>query len=181
MTAPSDPMTLAMRVTSWLPMKVFDVKWARKPLWRFSAQSSSKKLRSLMLDQMAFHSSYWVVASRPEDATNQRGVSLENARGRTAGRVPVDVEQIGGWPARTLVEGADHVGMLRTDVAENPVQQEPQPALRAGGHERVEVLLARQAEALDALPDGVPVHDRIRAATMVYLDHIATHPNAWAA
>ena len=71
MTAPSDPMTLAMRVTSWLPMKVFGVKWARKPLWRFSAQSSSKKLRSLMLDQMAFHSSYWVVASRPEDATNR--------------------------------------------------------------------------------------------------------------
>ena len=35
-------------------MKVFGVKWARKPLWRFSAQSSSKKLRSLMLDQMAF-------------------------------------------------------------------------------------------------------------------------------
>ena len=28
--------------------------------------------------------------------TNQRGVSLENARGRTAGRAPVDVEQIGG-------------------------------------------------------------------------------------
>ena len=70
--------------------------------------------------------------------------------------------------------------MLRTDVTENPVQQEPQPALRAGGHERVEVLLARQAEALDALPDGVPVRDRIRAATMVYLDHIATHPDAWA-
>ena len=42
-------------------------------------------------------------------------------------------------------------------------------------------LLTRQAEALDALPDGVPVRDRIRAATMVYLDHIATHPNAWAA
>lgn len=41
-------------------------------------------------------------------------------------------------------------------------------------------LLTRQAEALDALPDGVPVRDRIRAATMVYLDHIATHPDAWA-
>ena len=41
-------------------------------------------------------------------------------------------------------------------------------------------LLSRQAEALDALPDGVPVRDRIRAATMVYLDHIATHPDAWA-
>ena len=41
-------------------------------------------------------------------------------------------------------------------------------------------LLTRQAEALDALPDGVPVRDRIRAATMVYLNHIATHPDAWA-
>ena len=41
-------------------------------------------------------------------------------------------------------------------------------------------LLTRQAEALDALPHGVPVRDRIRAATMVYLDHIVTHPDAWA-
>ena len=41
-------------------------------------------------------------------------------------------------------------------------------------------LLTRQAEALGALHDGVPVRDRIRAATMVYLDHIATHPDAWA-
>lgn len=41
-------------------------------------------------------------------------------------------------------------------------------------------LLDRQAAALEALPDGVPVRDRIQAATEVYLDHIADHPDAWA-
>lgn len=41
-------------------------------------------------------------------------------------------------------------------------------------------LLNRQAAALDALPPGVPVRDRVREATIVYLDHIADHPAAWA-
>ena len=100
-------MTLAMRVTSWLPMKVFGVKWARKPLWRFSAQPSSKKLRSLMLDQMAFHSSYWVVASTPEDATNREwspvddlpeepGIRMAAPDGGNHARPEVRVHGIGG-------------------------------------------------------------------------------------
>jgi AcrR family transcriptional regulator len=41
-------------------------------------------------------------------------------------------------------------------------------------------LLARQAAALDALPDGVPVRDRVRTTTLVYLDHVAAHPRGWA-
>lgn len=41
-------------------------------------------------------------------------------------------------------------------------------------------LLDRQATALAALPTGVPVRDRVREATIVYLDHIADHPAAWA-
>lgn len=41
-------------------------------------------------------------------------------------------------------------------------------------------LIAKQVAALEALPDGVPVRDRIRAATVVYLDHVASHPEAWA-
>ena len=41
-------------------------------------------------------------------------------------------------------------------------------------------LLDRQAAALDDLPAGVPVRDRIRTATIVYLDHIAADPAAWA-
>ena len=45
----------------------------------------------------------------------------------------------------------------------------------------IEELLDKQAAALDALDEGVPVCDRIGAATLVYLDHIASHPDAWAA
>ena len=45
----------------------------------------------------------------------------------------------------------------------------------------IEELLDKQAAALDALDEGVPVRDRIGAATLVYLDHIAIHPDAWAA
>lgn len=41
-------------------------------------------------------------------------------------------------------------------------------------------LQSAQAAALDALPDGVPVRDRIATAMGVYLDHIASHPEAWA-
>lgn len=41
-------------------------------------------------------------------------------------------------------------------------------------------LLDRQAAALESLPDGVPVRDRVQAATEVYLDHIADHPDVWA-
>jgi AcrR family transcriptional regulator len=41
-------------------------------------------------------------------------------------------------------------------------------------------LLARQGAVLDRLPSGVPVRDRVREATVVYLDHIAAHPIAWA-
>lgn len=44
----------------------------------------------------------------------------------------------------------------------------------------IDGLLNRQAAALEALPPGVPVRDRVREATRVYLDHIATHPAAWA-
>lgn len=44
----------------------------------------------------------------------------------------------------------------------------------------IDDLLRRQAAALDALPAGVPVRDRVRAATIVYLDHIAAHAAAWA-
>ena len=42
----------------------------------------------------------------------------------------------------------------------------------------IEELLDKQAAALDALDEGVPVRDRIGAATLVYLDHIASHPDA---
>ena len=45
----------------------------------------------------------------------------------------------------------------------------------------IEDLLDKQAAALDALDEGVPVRDRIGAATLVYLDHVASHPDAWAA
>ncbi|MFT8395142.1 TetR/AcrR family transcriptional regulator [Propionibacterium sp.] len=44
----------------------------------------------------------------------------------------------------------------------------------------IQDLRARHRAAIHALPDGAPVRDRIRAATEVYLDHIASHPNAWA-
>lgn len=44
----------------------------------------------------------------------------------------------------------------------------------------IDELLAQQADAVRALPDGVPVRDRLRTATLVYLDHIAGHPTAWA-
>lgn len=37
-----------------------------------------------------------------------------------------------------------------------------------------------QATALQRLPHGVPLRDRVRAATLVYIDHIASHPDAWA-
>lgn len=44
----------------------------------------------------------------------------------------------------------------------------------------ITTLIAQQAAALDVLGPGVPVRDRVREATRVYLDHIATHPAAWA-
>jgi AcrR family transcriptional regulator len=44
----------------------------------------------------------------------------------------------------------------------------------------LDTLLERQAATVEALPDGVPVRDRVRATTIVYLDHIATHPREWA-
>ena len=44
----------------------------------------------------------------------------------------------------------------------------------------IDDLRVRQAAALAALADGVPVRDRVRAATQVYLDHIAHHPVSWA-
>jgi AcrR family transcriptional regulator len=45
----------------------------------------------------------------------------------------------------------------------------------------VDDLLARQRDALAALAPGVPVRDRIRAAALVYLDHVAAHPVGWSA
>ena len=62
----ASPTLLAMRVTSWLPMKVKGVKESRKPLWRFRHQSSSKKFSSSSDPQTAFHSSYWVSESMVE-------------------------------------------------------------------------------------------------------------------
>ncbi|MCI1746923.1 MAG: TetR/AcrR family transcriptional regulator [Acidipropionibacterium sp.] len=41
-------------------------------------------------------------------------------------------------------------------------------------------LRASQAAALRQLPRGVPLRDRLRATAVVYLDHIASHPDAWA-
>ena len=67
-TAPSGPTAEAIRVTSWLPMKVLGVNEERKALWRCSAQSSSKRFRSLIEDQTAFHNSYWVTVSTPAAA-----------------------------------------------------------------------------------------------------------------
>ena len=45
----------------------------------------------------------------------------------------------------------------------------------------IEQLRAAQAAADAALSPGVPVRDRVRASLLVYLDHIADHPSAWAA
>jgi len=42
-------------------------------------------------------------------------------------------------------------------------------------------LRAAQATADAALAPGVPARDRVRASLGVYLDHIASHPAAWAA
>ena len=44
----------------------------------------------------------------------------------------------------------------------------------------IDELLGQQAAALEALDTGVSVRDRVREATRVYLDHISTHPAAWA-
>lgn len=41
-------------------------------------------------------------------------------------------------------------------------------------------LAERQTAVLGALPEGVSVRDRLREAMVVYLDHIADHPAAWA-
>ena len=48
--------------------------------------------------------------------------------------------------------------------------------LRAG----IDGFVARQASALAALPDGVPIRDRVRAVTLAHLDEIATAPAGWA-
>lgn len=38
-----------------------------------------------------------------------------------------------------------------------------------------------QRVAIDALADGAPKRDRVRASILVYLDYIAAHPRTWAA
>lgn len=38
-----------------------------------------------------------------------------------------------------------------------------------------------QRVAIDAIADGAPKRDRVRASILVYLDHIAAHPRTWAA
>lgn len=45
----------------------------------------------------------------------------------------------------------------------------------------VKALADAQRKAQDRLDTNVPARDRIRASLLVYLDHIATHPTAWAA
>lgn len=45
----------------------------------------------------------------------------------------------------------------------------------------VDELRTAQASADAALSPGVPARDRVRASLLVYLDHIADHPAAWAA
>ena len=59
---------LTAAAASWT--NVSGANRARKSLWRCSAQSSSWKLPSLRLLQIAFHSSYWVTESTPEPSTN---------------------------------------------------------------------------------------------------------------
>jgi AcrR family transcriptional regulator len=44
----------------------------------------------------------------------------------------------------------------------------------------IEDLVAEQKAALAALDEGVPVRDRVRVATIAYLNHIAHHPGAGA-
>ena len=41
-------------------------------------------------------------------------------------------------------------------------------------------LMTKQADALAELPAGTPVRDQVQVASIVYLDHIASHPEAWA-
>lgn len=45
----------------------------------------------------------------------------------------------------------------------------------------VATLAQTQRNAVAALAEGAPKRDRVRASILVYLDHIATHPNTWAA
>ena len=45
----------------------------------------------------------------------------------------------------------------------------------------IDRLVARQAEALAALPAGVPARDKVRASILVHLDHVREQPTAWAA
>lgn len=38
-----------------------------------------------------------------------------------------------------------------------------------------------QQAAIEAIPEGAPRRDRVRASILIYLDHIAAHPRTWAA
>lgn len=49
--------------------------------------------------------------------------------------------------------------------------------LRAG----LDEFVAREADALGALPAGASARDRVRVVVDVYLDTVARHPRAWAA
>jgi len=44
----------------------------------------------------------------------------------------------------------------------------------------VDDLAERRAAALAALPDGVPVRDRVRVITLAHLDEVAGNPHGWA-
>lgn len=48
-------------------------------------------------------------------------------------------------------------------------------------HSAIVDLRAAQEAANAALPHSAPARDRVRAALEVYLDHIASHPQTWAA
>ena len=44
----------------------------------------------------------------------------------------------------------------------------------------VAALQDAQADALARLPPGTSARDQVQTSLLVYLNHIATHPNSWA-
>ena len=82
-------------------------------------------------------------------------MTLEHARCRPAGGVPVDVEEGCRLTVGALAQRAQQVGMFRGDVAEDPVEHDADAASATLCNELVEITVGAQSRVDVELVEGV--------------------------
>jgi len=91
----------------------------------------------------------------------ERPVALEDARPGAAGRVPVDVDELGGVAVRAVAERLADERVVVADVGEHAVEHQSQAALAARGDEGVELGVAAEP-GVDAVLVEAVVAVRLR-------------------